>query len=113
MGTETTTDQKKQRRKTPAERAALLDEFQRSGLTRPEFSNTHNIALSTLSKWLTNAKRKRKTSAPVLFRELSVPHIPTIAAIPWAAEIVGPGGVLIRLREALSLEDLSWLLRGR
>jgi transposase-like protein len=113
METENNTGKKKQRRSTPAERAEILEEFRRSGLTRIAFSRTHNIALSTLSKWLFNAKRKSKVSAPVLFRELSVPQVPTVALTAWAVEMVGPDGLVIRCREALPLHDVSWLLRGR
>ena len=111
METENTVGRKKQKRSTATERAQILDEFHRSGLTRLAFSRTHNVALSTLSKWLTNAKRK--SSAPVLFRELRVPQVPSVTPMSWAVEIVGPDGLMIRCREALPLEEVSWLLRGR
>lgn len=113
METETTTGKKRQRRSTSAERAEILEEFHRSGLTRIAFSRTHNVALSTLSKWLFNAKCKSKDSAPMLFRELRVPQVPTVASMAWAVEIIGPDGLVIRCREALPLHDVSWLLRGR
>lgn len=113
METENNTGKKKQRRSIPAERAEILEEFRRSGLTRIAFSRTHNIALSTLSKWLFNDKRKSKVSAPVLFRELRVQQVPTGAVSAWAVEMVSPDGLVIRCREALPLRDVSWLLRGR
>lgn len=113
METENTNGKKKQRRSTPAERAETLEEFHRSGLTRLAFSRSHNLALSTLSKWLYNAKHKKKESVPVLFRELRVPQVPMAAGMGWAVEIVGPDGLVIRCREALPLHDVSWLLRGR
>jgi transposase-like protein len=113
METENTTGKKKQKRSSAAERAEILEEFHGSGLTRIAFSRTHNIALSTLSKWLFNAKRQSKAAAPVLFRELRTPQIPMAAGTTWAVEIVGPDGLVIRCREALSLQDVSWLLRGR
>ncbi len=99
------------KKSTPAERAQALDEFHRSGLTRIAFSRTHNIALSTLSKWL--VRSKHKSSAPVLFRELGVAQVASVTSMPWAVEIVGSDGLVIRCREALSLQDVSWLLRGR
>ena len=112
METENTGGKRKRKRSTAAERAQILEEFHRSGLTRTAFSRTHNdVPLSTLSKWLTNAKRQ--TSAPVLFRELRVPQVPPVTAMPWAVEIIGPDGLMIRYREALPLQDVSWLLRGR
>ena len=112
MENEDTAGNKKHRRSTAAERAQILEEFHRSGLTRTAFSRTHNnVPLSTLNKWLTNAKRQ--TSAPVLFRELRVPQVPSVTAMPWAVEIIGSDGLMIRYREALPLQDVSWLLRGR
>ena len=90
-----------------------MAEFQRSGLTRLAFSRTHNVALSTLSKWLYNSKHKSKDAASVHFKELRVTQTPIIAAIAWAVEIVSPDGIVIRCREALPLHDVSWLLRGQ
>ena len=111
METENDAGKKKQKRSTAAERAQMLDDFHRSGLTRLAFSRTHNVALSTLSKWLTNAKRKSPT--PVLFREMRVSQVPSVTPMPWAVEIISPDGLMIRCRETLPLQDLSWLLRGR
>ena len=34
------------------------------------------------------------------------------AALPWAIEIEGAGGLTVRCREALSVEDLIRLLQG-
>ncbi len=111
METENAVVSRKHKRSTPAERAQILDEFHRSGLTRLAFSRTHNIALSTLSKWL--VRSERESSAPVLFRELRVAQVASVTSMPWAVEIVGPDGLMIRCREALPLQDVSWLLRGR
>jgi len=115
MEPETTTVRKKQKRSTPAERAEVLEQFQRSSLTHKAFCRTHGVALSTLSKWLINAKRKNeeKASVPVLFKELSIRQDSTVSTLPWAVEIVGPDGILVRCREALPMHELSWLLRGR
>jgi hypothetical protein len=109
MEIDDTNEKKRQKRSTSAERAEILAEFQRSGLTRLAFSRAHNVALSTLSKWLYNSKHKSK----VHFKELRVTQTPIAAAIAWAVEIVSPDGLVIRCREALPLQDISWLLSGR
>ncbi len=115
MELETTTVSKKQKRSTAAERAQVLEQFHRSGLSRKAFSRTHAVALSTLSKWLTNAKRKNenKATVPVPFKELSMRQASTLGMVSWAVEIVGPDGLLVRCREALPLHELSRLLRGQ
>ncbi len=113
MESEDTTGKQKQRRRSAAERATVLEQFHCSGLTRAAFAHSHNVALSTLSKWLTNARRESDNAAPVLFRELRVPSVPAASVMPWAVEIVGPDGLVIRCREALPWEHVAWLLRGR
>ncbi len=107
------TARKQRRRKTATERAEILENFHNSGLTHRAFAQTHNIALSTLSKCLTDAKRKSNAPSPVLFRELRVPTPPASSTMQWAVEIVSPDGLMIRCREALPLPDVAWLLRGR
>ncbi len=62
---------------------------------------------------MTSAGRQGKEVAPVLFRELRVPPVRMSAAVPWAVEIVGPDGLVIRCREPLQFRDVAWLLRGR
>jgi hypothetical protein len=104
---------KRHQRRTAAERIEILEQFRDSGLTRRAFSQTHDVALSTLSKWLTDTKRKPKAASRVLFRELRFPLAPAAPAMQWAVEIVGPDGVMIRCRESLALSDVAWLLRGR
>jgi transposase-like protein len=85
METETIDGKKKLRRSTPSGRAQVLEEFRRGGLTRIAFSRSHNVALSTLSKWLTRAKCGVNTSAAVVFKELRVPQDPPLAATPRSA----------------------------
>ncbi len=113
METESIAPKKKQRRSTPAEQTEALEQFHRSGLTRTAFSRNSGIALSTLNKWLTNARLKSKGPVPVLFTELKTPSLASAAAIPWAVEMIGFDGLTIRLREPLPLQDMAWLLRGR
>lgn len=113
MEPEDTASEQKYRRRTGAERAEILEQFHISGLTRIAFARSHDIALSTLSKWLTLAKQDSKDVAPVPFREFKVPLAPTSAAVQWAVEIVGRDGLVVRCREALTLQDVAWLLRGR
>jgi transposase-like protein len=112
MENENTTEKKKHRSR-PEERAEILESFRGSGLTRRAFSQTHGIALNTLNKWLTNAGKGGNAPKPVLFRELKVQQASMGVTMAWAVEIVSPDGLAIRCREALPLQDVSWLLRGR
>ena len=113
MENENTTEKKKHTRSTPEERVEILETFRRSGLNRRAFSQTHGIALNTLNKWLTNARNGGTAPKPVLFRELKIQQAPLSVTMAWAVEIVSPDGLTVRCREALPLQDVSWLLRGR
>ncbi len=105
-----TENRKRQRRSTPAERLEILETFHRSGLTRMAFCAAHSIALSTLSKWLYNAKRNNNAPKPVLFREMKLTGVPA-PIHQWAMEVVSPDGLMVRCREAIPIQDLAWLLR--
>ena len=98
--------------RTGVQRAELVDQFQRSDLTRKAFAKSHDIPVSTLNNWLTAARRASKNSTPVLFREMRLPAVAALGQ-QWAMEVVGSDGLMVRCREALSIEDLAWLLRTR
>jgi hypothetical protein len=98
--------------RTAARRAELVDQFQRSSMTRKEFAKSQDIPVSTLNNWLTVARRVSKNSTPVLFRETRLPTIP-ISGQQWAMEVVGPDGLMIRCREPLAVQDMTLLLHNR
>lgn len=98
--------------RTRAQRAEIVEQFHRSGLTRIAFAHSQGIPISTLSKWLTAARHASKKAPPVLFREVRLPALPP-SALQWAMEVVSPDGVTVRCREPLPLADVAWLLRGR
>jgi transposase-like protein len=98
--------------RTAAQRAEMVEMFQRSGLTRIAFAQSHNIPMSTLGKWLATARQMSKNDSPVLFGELRLPVVPSTAQ-QWAMEVVRPDGVMVRCREPLPVQDLAWLLRNQ
>lgn len=81
-------------RTTAAERAAWVQRFAGSGLTQRAFAQQHQLGLSTLQKWLTQA-RCCPGAAPLLWQELPVPMAG--GACRWAAELVRPDGLTLRL----------------
>lgn len=96
---------------TLAERARWVRRFEHSGLSQPAFAKRHGINLFTLRKWLEgqrpapSLKKKtfprRKIPAPGL-REVS---LGSVLGAKWAAEIILPSGVTVRL----SAEAAPWL----
>jgi hypothetical protein len=99
-------------RVSATQRARLIGLFQRSTLTRGTFARRHGVGVSTLGKWLTDARAPARRPAPVEFREMRLAGVASVAAIPWAMEVEGVGGLTVRCREALSVQDLAALLRG-
>jgi hypothetical protein len=90
----------------------LVERFRRSGLTRAAFAQGHGVGLSTLGKWLTEARASSRQPAQVAFREMKLAEVASALANRWAMEVEGADGVTVRCREALSVQDLAALLRG-
>ncbi len=89
----------------------MVEQFQRSGLTRKAFALQYGVPLATLSWWLSKAKGSSGGPAAMTFRELKV--IPTADPVEkWAMEIESPSGVKVRCREALPVGTLERLLGG-
>jgi hypothetical protein len=103
---------RRKRRLTNEERLQMVEQFQRSGLTREAFCEQEGIPIATLGYWLTRIKRTSNKPAPVVFREvrLTSPIVPPTSS--WAMEVISPEGLTIRCREALSVNELVRLLRG-
>jgi hypothetical protein len=102
----------KQRRTPPEQRTRIIEQFERSGLTRRAYSKQFGIPLSTLGKWLKDSRNSNNLPSPMLFQEIAVPAVTTDFAKPWAMELIGPTGIMVRCRDSLSVQETSILLRG-
>ena len=97
----------------PDERRRVAERFESGGLTRREFAKRHRISLSSLNRWLAEARHASGVEHPVVFHEVAVsPPIPPAVPMDWAVELTSPDGISIRCRESLSVHDLARLLRG-
>ena len=90
----------------------MIARFQSGGLTRKAFARRQGVGVSTLGKWLTDARVTSRRFSPAVFREIPWAGMASAAAVPWAMEVEGAGGLTVRCREALSLHDLIRLLHG-
>lgn len=81
-------------RSTVAERAAWAQRYQRSGLTVRAFAAQHRRGLSTLQRWLAQARSAPRATA-LQWQELKLPMVS--GASGWAAELVRPDGLTLRL----------------
>lgn len=87
------------RRRTPPQRAELLTQYRRSGLSQRDFVQSRGLGLSTLTKWLREERRTggqppgRNGAVP--FQEVSLP--PQFNSPGWAAEVALTDGAVLRL----------------
>jgi len=103
---------RRRRRTSSRQRARLIACFQSSGLTRKAFARRQGVGVSTLGKWLTDARATSRVPSSVVLREMPWAGMASAAAVPWATEVEGAGGLTVLCREALSLHDLIRLLHG-
>lgn len=81
------------RRVMPAERrAALLEEYGRSGLTMMEFARREGIKYPTFAGWVHKAGPRARTKPAIKFAEVRM----TAPAGPEALEVRLPDGAVVR-----------------
>jgi len=79
---------------------------------RSAFARRHGMSAWKLSRWLAEANAGSKSASPaMMFGELKLAPAPLPEPAGWALEVVGANGVTIRLRQALTVRELSRLLR--
>lgn len=90
----------------------MVKSYHQSGLSQKAFCRRHGVPLTTFQYWLKKANRLSNLQQPPAFQEVKIAMTEATAEIRWAMEIVSPSGMTIRCREALSIDDLSLILRG-
>ena len=86
---------------------------ERSGLSQREFAGRHHLGLSTLRKWIAQAAGPAlsgRHGKPV-WQELKREGLP--GAPRWAAEVVRPDGLVVRVAQDTPVAWLEELLRAR
>lgn len=102
------------RRRTPQQRAELLIQYRRSGLSQRDFVQSHGLGLSTLTKWLRAERRTGGKPPPqrgvVPFQEVNLR--PPFGAASWAAEVALADGAVLRLSAQADAMWATALLRA-
>ena len=100
------------RKRSAEERARLLALFERGGQTHKQFCREHEVALSTMTFWLRQARQNaRSRSAGVL---VEVPASAAVLDSPRGAARLSLGSVDIRLPNRVELSvsagtDSAWV----
>jgi transposase-like protein len=101
--------------RTAEQRARILEEYTRSGMSAPKFAALCGIKYQTLASWLARlkhgrpAKRRHPASAPVRWFEASVQPTPGCAA---GLLLELPGGVRARLNQPSDIPLAAALVRA-
>ena len=82
------------------ERAKWVKRYRESGLGLKDFAAEHGLKAGRLHYWVYAAEPApvAEAMAPV-FREVRLAGSATATSVPWAAEVVLPSGIMLRLRE--------------
>ena len=100
-------DFRSRRRRRPQQRAELLTQYRRSGLSQRDFVQSHGFGLSTLTKWLRTERRtgvkppERNDAVP--FQEVKLR--PQFRPTGWVAEVALADGAVLRLS---AQADIAW-----
>ena len=100
-------------RSTPEERAKWVRRYERSDLSQREFAERHGLGVFTLRRWIAQAASQAsptRNGKPV-WQELTLGGLP--GANRWAAEVVRPDGLVVRVAYDTPMALLEALLRGR
>jgi hypothetical protein len=98
---------------TPEQRAKWVRRYERSGLSQREFAARHQLGLSTLRKWIAQNGVETSLAADAQpgWHELKLTALP--GATRWAAEVVRPDGLVVRVAHDTPVAMLEELLRAR
>ena len=96
------------RRRTPAERAQILDQYHQSGLTQQVFAAQAGVSCATLSSWLRQAHRHAESHQP---RFVPVPNLLASGRGGAAYRLQWPDGFTLEVVAGFSAAELSALLQ--
>ena len=98
---------------TAEERTKTIEEFRQSGLSVTEFARQKGLSRTLVSAWLMRSGQPLPvvagTSASLHWQEATLPQL--LGSSGWAAEVVLPGGITVRLDAQGQAQLLSYLHR--
>ena len=105
--------QRRRPHSTPEQRTKWVRRYERSGLSQREFAERHNLGLFTLRNWIAQnaVQARRGTNGRAVWQELKLEGLP--GATRWAAEVVRPDGLVVRVAHDTPVALLEELLRAR
>jgi transposase-like protein len=87
-----------------------VERFEQSGVSQEAFARRHQIGLSTLSKWVKEARTGSVPSEPVSLREVNFGQM--LGSPAWVAELSRKDGTVVRLTANVRGDMIERLLRA-
>ena len=97
------------RRRTPAERAQILDHYHQSGLTQKGFAAQAGISCSALNAWLRRARTPADSHPPQF---VPVPNLLSAGRGGVAYRLQWPDGFTLEVVAGFAAAELSALLQA-
>jgi hypothetical protein len=102
------TDKRGRVRSTPAQRQAVLEEFDRSGLTGTKFAALAGVNYQTFAGWLSNRRRAGQTAEESEVRDAGAAvSARRSGALQWMEAVVGTSTLVVQWRGGVRLEISS------
>lgn len=80
------------------ERAQWVSQYHSSGLSTRQFAQQHGLKDGTLQRWIREERQRSPSAGEAAgFQEVQVSSSSYACTGAWAAEVVLPGGILVRL----------------
>ena len=99
------------RRFSPDQIRNYVGAFQQSGLSAAAFARQHDLVYSVLLRWLQHRDQMpRRRGRPPKMREVSLGSV--LGSERWAAEVVRPDGLTVRVAHDAPAGWLDLLLSG-
>ena len=95
-------------RRTPAERAQILDQYHQSGLTQQVFAAQAGISCSALSSWLRRARTNADSNPPQF---VTLPNLLATGRGSAAYRLQWPDGFILEVVAGFAASELSTLLK--
>ena len=96
------------RRRTPAERAQILDQYHQSGLTQKVFAAQVGLSCSALNSWLRRAHTNDESNRPQF---VAVPNLLATGRGSAAYRLQWPDGFTLEVVAGFAASELSVLLQ--
>ena len=104
------------KRTGPEERAQLVALFEASQTSARQFATQHHLTVSTLQRWLREARHRKGVGSPrktrvkgTTFQQVSLAQV-LGASESWAGEVRMPDGTLLRWNSTTGVTTLRQLL---